>query len=149
PPVGIGLASFKDYNFLCSGWNWIAAAIGIAWAKPRRREFRIAIDYVVDNCRRKYYGKNPLYPTGPVVFGRALIAAEAEQNQQEKAEDRWIGIMQPLTPGKQNENCCYIAPDHSLIAIKVKSIGGDLTHLGAMGTNNYNHFWHARRVYGE
>jgi hypothetical protein len=28
-------------------------------------------------------------------------------------------------------------------------VGGDLTHLGVSGTNNYNHYWHSRSVYGE
>jgi len=31
----------------------------------------------------------------------------------------------------------------------VKRIGGDLTHLGAAGTNNYNDYWRAKTVYGE
>jgi Glycosyltransferase sugar-binding region containing DXD motif len=147
PPPGVGLASFKDYDLLSP--SWVAVAGGITWATPRRNEFRIAIDYVLENCRNKYYGSNPLYPTGPVVFGRALIAAMAAKKQGADADDQWIGVSRPLTPGKQQENIGYIAPDHSLIAMRIKRTGGDLSHLGLSGVNNYNIFWHRGQIYRE
>jgi hypothetical protein len=147
PPPGVGLASFRDDDLTVPSWT--AALIGVIWAVPRRREFRIAIDYVVENCARRYYGANPLYPTGPVLFGRALAAAMAEKRQQEDADDQWIGLWRPITPGKPRQNITYIAPDYSLVGLYGKTVNGDLTHLGASGTNNYNHFWHGRSVYGE
>ena len=147
PPVGIGLASFRDYDLMSRSWTAVAG--GITWVVPGRRELRIAIDYVVENCRTKYYGSSPLYPTGPVLFGRALIAAMAEKRQGDDADDQWIGVSRAVTPGKAQENIAYVAPDHTLVAMRVKLIGGDLLHLGARGTNNYNSFWHLRRVYGE
>jgi hypothetical protein len=33
--------------------------------------------------------------------------------------------------------------------MRAKGEGGDLAHLGAAGTNNYNSIWRERRVYGE
>ncbi len=146
PPMGVGLASFKDNDFMSPSWT--AVALGLTWAVPGRREMRIAIDYVLENCRTKYYGSSPLYPTGPVLFGRALIAAMAEKRQGEDADDQWIGVSRAVTPGKPQENITYVAPDHTLVAMRVKLMGGDLLHLGARGTNNYNSFWHLRRVYG-
>ncbi len=149
PAVGTQLAVFKEIDLLEAPWNWRTAQVGVIWAKPGQREFRIAIDSVVDHCRRKYYGTTPLDPTGPGLFGQALVAANAERNQQDGQREPWIGIVHPLTPGKQNANRCYIAPDHSLVAVKTKFVGADLTHLGAVGTNNYDNYWHARSVYGE
>ena len=147
PPPEIGLVAFRDYDFLSPSWS--AAAVGLIWAAPKRREFEIAIDYLVRNCRDKYYGKSPLYPTGPVLFGRALAAAMTEKRQLDSADDQWIGTSRPVTPDAGTKNICYVAPDNSLIAILGKSRGGDLTHLGATGTNNYNEHWHKKTVYGE
>ena len=147
PPATAGLASFRDYELLSPSWSAIAGCI--LWAKPRRREFEIAIKYVISNCTSKYYGSNPLYPTGPVLLGRALVAAMAERRQQDDADDQWIGVTRPLTPGRVNENCCYIAPDQTFVGLRIKGTGGDLTSLGARGTNNYNAFWHGRCAYGE
>jgi len=147
PPPGAGLASFRDDDLQSPSWT--SALVGIIWAVPGRREFRIAIDYVVENCARKFYGTTPLYPTGPVLFGRALAAAMAGKKQQDDADDQWIGVRHPITPGKPQQNVSYIAPDCSLVGLLRKTVGGDLTHLGVSGTNNYNRLWHARAVYGE
>jgi LmbE family N-acetylglucosaminyl deacetylase len=147
PPADVGVASFRDNDLLSPCWT--AAANGIIWARPGRREFRIALDYILENCRDKYYGRNPLYVSGPVVWGRALAAGKAEKRQQADADDQWIGVSRPVTPGQRPQNECFVAPDHSIIAMSVKRLGGDLTHLGAAGTNNYNVFWHSRTVYGE
>ncbi|HTJ62924.1 MAG TPA: PIG-L family deacetylase [Alphaproteobacteria bacterium] len=147
PPPGVGLASFKDGDMAVSSWT--AAVNGIIWTVPGRREFRIAIDYIVENCAQRYYGANPLYPTGPVLFGRALAAALAEKRQRDDADDQWIGLWRSVTPGKVRQNVVYIAPDCSLVGLYAKTVGGDQAHLGTSGTNNYNHFWHSRSVYGE
>jgi hypothetical protein len=147
PPVGIGLASFRDYDLLSP--SWVSVAGGITWAAPKRQEFRFAIDYVLENCRARYYGENPLYPTGPVLFGRALISAMAGRRQGPDADDQWIGVSRPLTPGRLQENVAYVAPDHTLIAMRTKRIGGDLAHLGLLGSNNYNTYWRMKKVYGE
>lgn len=148
PPAGIGVASFRDDEMHSP--CWAAAANGIIWAsRPGRREFRIALDAIIENCRTKHYGRNPLYVSGPVVWGRALAAAKAEKGQADDADDQWIGVSRPLTPGQTPRNIGFVAPDHSLIALNVKRSGGDLTQIGAAGTNNYNAFWHSRTVYGE
>jgi hypothetical protein len=147
PPRGFGLAGFRDLEFQSP--SWAATSTGFLWAKPRRREMKIAIDYVVDNCRAHFYGANSLYPTGPALFGRALIAAMAEKRQQADADDQWIGVTRLLTPGRSLERMCFLAPDHTMVALKTKGEGGDLTHLGAVGTNNYNVLWRERQIYGD
>lgn len=147
PPRGVGLASFMVDD--PTSQSWTAALTGVIWAVPRRREFRIAIDYIVENCAGKFYGRSPLYPTGPVLFGRAMAAAMAEKGQRDEADDQWIGMRRRVTPGQLQENVVFVAPDGSLVGLSRKAISGDLTHLGASGTNNYNRIWHARSVYGE
>ncbi len=147
PPADIGIASFRDRDLVSPCWT--TASNGIIWARPGRQEFRIALDYILENCRNKYYGRNPLYVSGPVVWGRALAAAKAGKRQGADADDQWIGVSRPVTPDQRPQNVCFVAPDHSLSALYVKRSGGDLTHLGAAGTNNYNVFWHSRTVYDE
>ncbi len=146
-PHGIGLASFRDYDFISASWT--AIACGIIWAVPGRREFRIAIDYIVENCRTRYYGSNPLYPTGPVLLGRALVAAMAEKQQRDDADDQWIGICRAITPDASRKNITYISPDQTAVAFLAKDIGGDLSHMGVVGGNNYNLLWRKKIVYGE
>lgn len=147
PPPGVGLATFRDADFLSPSWTAVGCAV--VWAKPRRREFEIAIDYVVDNCRTQYYGANSLYPTGPALFGRAMIAAMAERKQQDDADDQWVGVARALTPGETRERICYIAPDLAVVAMRTKWIAADLAHLGVVGANNYDDLWNRRCVYGE
>ena len=147
PEPNIGLFAFRDLDLAAASWTTCQNTF--IWAKPGRREFRIAIDYIVENCRNMYYGANPLYPTGPVLFGRSIAMAMAENGQQANADDQWIGITRALTQGQTKNNYCYLTPDYTLIAVSTKWIGGDLHHIGLSGTNNYNAFWHGRRVYGE
>lgn len=147
PPAGAGIASFRDYDLLSPSWTAVNG--GVLWATPGRAEFEIAIDYVLENCRTRFYGRNPLYPTGPVLLGRALAAAMARRGQQAEADDQWIGVCRPLTPGQPTENVAFIAPDHSLVGMRMKGAGGDLVHVGMSGSNNYNDFWHRRTAYGE
>lgn len=50
--------------------NYIYNAILIA--PPNLDIFKIAIDKIVDNVNKKYYGKNDLMPTGPGLLGNIL-----------------------------------------------------------------------------
>ncbi|THD48092.1 MAG: hypothetical protein E7774_03650 [Bradyrhizobium sp.] len=147
PPLGVAIAGFRDIAFQSSSSP--AVAPGLIWAQPRQRAFRIAIDLIIDNCRSRFYGENPLYPTGPALMGRALVAAMAERTQESDAGDQWIGVTQLLTPQMERQRMCFVAPDKSLVGLKIKGHGGDLAHLGAVGTNNYNELWRQRIVYGE
>lgn len=146
-PRDAGVASFRDYEFVSCSWTTISTSI--IWSVPQRREFEIAINYILENCQKKYYGSNPLYPTGPVVLGRALIAVMAERKQQDDADDQWIGLCRAITPDAPRKNIAYVTPDQAVVALRAKDRGGDLTHLGAVGTNNYNILWRRRMAYGE
>lgn len=147
PPMGVGLVAHREYEL--GAPSWVAVSNAFIWAVPQRDEFRIAIDYIVENCRNRFYGRNPIYPTGPVCFGRALIAAMAKRRQGYDADDQWVGFCRAITPSNVNQNMVFVAPDQSVVAIRSKRIPADLSHLGLAGTNDYGKIWHNKNVYGE
>ncbi|QEH96137.1 glycosyltransferase [Gluconobacter thailandicus] len=142
-----GIAACRDVSFTSPSWS--AIQTGLLWSLPKRREFEIAIQYIVENCKSKYYGENPLYPTGPVVLGRAFIAALAEKGQDATADDQYVGSCRSVTPDSPMLNVSYVSKGGEVIAFRNKLIGGDLLHLGVTGSNNYNKIWEERAVYGE
>ncbi|HTV45597.1 MAG TPA: glycosyltransferase [Stellaceae bacterium] len=146
-PDGIEFVAFKALRFLSP--RWTAMSNGLIWAKPRRREMRLAIDFILENCQLGYYGANPLYPTGPVLFGHAVAAASARLSMAAAADDQWIGELRRIVPESGGSPICCVAPDNSLVAISAKTHGGELSVLGVTGTNNYNSLWQNRQVYGE
>jgi hypothetical protein len=145
-PLTCGVAAFRDVPFVTR--NWATMQTGLIWSVPRRVEFEHAIRFVVENCRRRYYGNGPLYPTGPVVFGRAMLAGMLERGWAE-AQDQMIGVCRCITPESEMLNVVYLSQEESLVAFRNKAIAGDLSHLGLAGSNNYNQIWRSRRVYGE
>jgi hypothetical protein len=146
-PEGIGFAAFKALRFLSP--RWTAMSTGFLWAKPNRPEMRLAIDFIIENCRLRYYGANSLYPTGPVLLGHAVAAAAARVSMAAAIDDQWIGELRRVVPESGTGCICYVSPDNSLIAISSKTQGGELSVLGVAGTNSYNALWRSRRVYGE
>ena len=145
-PEEIGLLAFKDIEF--GSPAWFACNGGLIWAEKGRPEFDHAIEAVIANCRERFYGRNSLYPTGPIVWGRAIVEAAAGADRFDAGHDQWIGSMSYLySHGAQPMG--YFTPDRKLVALRAKKIGADLTHLGATGVNNYAVIWNERRVYGE
>lgn len=144
PPSTAGIAGFA------APWNdspsWVALANGLIWSEPKRRELEIGIGFILANCRDRYYGRTPLYPTGPVCLGRAFAAAMVERGR-DGADEQWMGTLRPLTPLERRRNYCLVAPDGALVALSIKLHGADITHLGAAGVNNYYEMWKAREIY--
>ena len=130
--------AFRDMPII-SQTNW-ACSTGVLYAKPWSKVFSNAIERVVKNCRDNYYGTNALCPTGPVVLGRAF----AEEGE---GTGRIFGEFMYLTPALKKKNGSFVLPDGTLFAFAKPAGGGDLSALGAVGTNNYNDFYHARTVY--
>lgn len=145
-PDEAGLLAFRDLEFGSPVWH--ACAGGLIWAEPGRPECERAIEIVLGNCRARHYGRNALYPTGPVVWGRAILEAAAQTSRLEDAHDQWIGVMRPLF-SQSASAIGFFTPDRRLVALRAKKIGADLTHLGASGVNNYAQIWSERRAYGE
>ncbi len=146
-PITKGVAAFRDVSFVSNSWSTMQT--GLLFSIPGRPEFKKAIDFIVENCRNKYYGENPLYPTGPILLGRAFIAAMVEKGQSEAADDQQVGSCRCVTPDAYMLNVSYVSKEGTLVALRTKKAGGDLKHMGVSGSNNYNDIWRARQAYGE
>lgn len=146
-PVEYGIGAFRDVRFISS--SWATMQTGLLWSQPGRPELKQAIDWIVENCRTHFYGENPLCPTGPVLLGRAFISAMVQKGNSEEADDQYVGECRSVTPDADVLNVSYVSREGALVALRTKSVSGDLTHLGLKGVNNYNHLWKSRQVYGE
>ena len=131
------LLIFKDWRPPCA-WSVNQAAI---YAQPGRPEFLSAIRGVVAHVKARDYGFDPLTPTGPNLFGRA-VAVEG------RIADIKFGSHRYLTPGEGFETPAFLA-DGEVVAVKFKHRHGDISSLGFVGANNYNDSWYARRAFGE
>ena len=139
-PDDKGIMAFRDWNCLSSP-SWTTLSQGVLWSEPRRSELRLAIDMIVENCSNRFYGANPLYPTGPVLLGRTFVAHMARQGQTASADDQWVGT--------RPNDAEFITPDGRLVASRNDRQGGGFPGHGVRGTNDYNHYWYERAMYGE
>jgi hypothetical protein len=146
-PVEYGIGAFRDVRFCAPSWSTMQT--GVLWSKPGRPELKQAIEWIVENCRNLFYGENPLYPTGPVLLGRAFISAMAKKGNTDKADDQYVGECRCVTPESDILNVSYVSLERTLVALRTKVISGDIAHLGLTGVNNYNQLWKSRQVYGE
>lgn len=131
------LIVFREANSAV-GTPW-AVTTSIIYSKPNNAAFQKAIDIVVGNCRSKYYGINPLCPTGPNAFGEAIATVREK-------EGMIVGDTLDLTPTHQTKNRGSVLPDGTIFAWHKANT---LISLSKTGTNDYNDFWHNRTVYGE
>ena len=145
----------RDTDMICfrdeqrhSLTSW-AVAGGIIWSKSRNEIMTTAIDLIVQNCEEKWYGRTPLCPTGPALFGEAI----AKKN---RGKEIIFGYLdRPMIPFTKR-NFPYLKkiikskfrlPDNKAFALVKPSNGGDLKALGVSGSNNYNEFWRTNSVY--
>jgi hypothetical protein len=134
----IEMLAFRDIQrFSFTSW---ACSIGILYSKPDNVVFQTAIDMIVENCRDQYYGITPLCPTGPTLLGAALAANGGNVNDV-------FGDYLELTPTHEQKNRAFVLPNGTIMGWGKPSDGGDLSALGAKGTNNYNRLWADRKVY--
>jgi hypothetical protein len=145
--VEYGIGAFRDVRFCAPSWSTMQT--GLLGSKPGRPELKQAIEWIVENCRNLFYGENPLYPTGPVLLGRAFISAMAKKGNTEEADDQCVGECRCVTPEAEMLNVSYISREGTLVGLRTKVISGDIAHLGLSGSNNYNQLWKSRQVYGE
>ena len=115
------------------------------YSNPRNPIFAKAIDLVIENCKTKNYGVSPLCITATGVLGRAL----AHVGQK---DTHILGHFIPLTPNHRQKNRSYVLPSGDIIAIHKDAWfpnceGGDLSSLGAIGTNNYYKMAESRTIY--
>ena len=142
PPSQAGIAAFRSLSFLTDSWTTMSN--GIFWAASGRAELEITIRAIVRNVHDRYYGTNPLCPTGPVTFGRAIAHVAVQQGRLEQTSDQWIGEVRRIS--EKSLSTCHVTPDGEITVLNTKA-GRDLASLGLYGVNNYNDMWHAKNVY--
>jgi hypothetical protein len=127
---------FRDSS---SAAPWIVSNSLIA-SPPRHPVFRACIEQVIAHCRSRHYGVNPLCPTGPNLFGRAIaLGAPLEQLV--------AGDTVRMNRTETHAHA-YLTPAGEVVAVNVKR-GAGLASLGARLGEDYNrHYW-GRNVYGE
>ena len=97
-----------------------------------------SISECVANVNQRFYGKDPHFPTGPSVLGRAVANCSSEVSTQ-------IGDFWWLKWRRAK----YTLPGQGVIArgkVGGRSLGGV---SGVPGGNNYNVMWRERTVYYE
>lgn len=137
-PEKIETVAFKDMPII-SQTSWTCQN-SVLYAKPKTAIYSKAIELVLANCKNRYYGTNVLCPTGPVLLGK-VFAIEGE------SEARLFGDFIYLTPLHGLKNPAYVLPDGLIFALGKPTGPGDLTGVGATGTNNYVHYYNSRTVY--
>ena len=103
----------------------------------------LLIKKIVEHVHAKFYGRSPLSPTGPDLFGRVLAQCNNSPNY-------LIGDMACITRTfSKSITFVFLEPSGTLVAARMKSEGGDSRALGIDFNNNYNDIWNKRGVYGE
>jgi mannosyltransferase OCH1-like enzyme len=121
-------------------WN---CSVALLYAESGHPVFDTAIGYVIENCRRRYYGHTPLAPTMSAL-GRSLAHHEVHEGARigkiVSVSRRSYGRAFELWPGR-----------HGLVAArKPKGINaGDISSIGVSGANDYAQLWRDREVYAE
>lgn len=134
----IEMLAFREIQkFTGTCWACMTAVI---YSKPGNKALLYAIEQVVENVKNKYYGITPLSPTATPVLGQAL-AKHGEQSS------FVYGDFLELTPTHQLHNTAFVLHDGTILAWGKPAGGGDLSALGARGTNNYNELWHQKALY--
>lgn len=137
-PRQVELLAFRDIQR--NSGTACSVAVGCMFARQGAVALEIAINKIVENVEKQYYGITPLCPTGPTLFGRALAEYGADRNYV-------FGDFVELTSSYQRKNRAFVLPDGTILAWAKECGGGDLTALGAAKTDNYNMRWNSRTVY--
>ena len=145
----------NEIDFICfrdeqrhSKSSW-AVCNGIFWSKEKNKILSKCIDNIIINCNSKYYGRTPLCPTGPTLFGQAIAIENRDQNiifgdlirKNIPFTRKNVPILRKLIKSK------FYLDDGFSYALLKPAKGGDLTSLGLKESNNYNNYWHSKIVY--
>ena len=125
---------FRDANSAETSWR---IANGLFYSTKNSPILQTCIFQCVANVHRRFYGKDPLFPTGPSVLGRA-VANRSFEARVHIGDHWWV---------KRRRNK-YTLPGQGVIA-RGKIGGRDLGGVsGVPGGNDYNAMWRERTVYG-
>ncbi|MBV1774388.1 hypothetical protein KSF73_01540 [Burkholderiaceae bacterium DAT-1] len=137
-PIDKKFYLFRDLTH-SSNTPW-AVSNGIFFANAGCNELRIAIDLVLDNIRKRFYGPNSLHTTGPALFGRAFAIANDPNALA-------CGEVRKLTADCHEINIGFVDACGRLIGLRNKP--KTVQCLGIEGSNSYPELWHSKRIFGE
>lgn len=130
-PEGRDLVVFRD-AFNAAPW---IVATSLIYSRQQHPVLLRCIEEVVGNVKSRFYGVNPLCPTGPNLFGR-MIARHAELGMLASGEAVRINGTRSLV---------YVDQSGEPIATNIKR-GAGLASLGA-AHDDYNQHYAMRQIY--
>lgn len=117
---------------------WIVST-SLLYAQKNLPIFEYVIQSIVEHTKSGYYGYNPLCPTGPNLFGKALAQM---MNLSEFMTGETIKVNKnPLT-----HSFAYLLPNGEVCAVNVKN-GSGLASLGTKHNDNYNQHYENKTIY--
>ncbi len=125
---------FRDPNNDATSWKF---ATHMFYSTKESPILRACIAECVENVKRRFYGKNPHFPTGSSVLGRAVASCSVEMKVQ-------IGDFWAL----KGRRAKYTLPGQGVIGrgkVAGRKLGGV---SGVRGGNNYNLIWQEGTIYG-
>ncbi len=137
--LGFDVSDYEFVGFRCSNsaeTSW-RVSNGMFYSTKDSPILQASISECVANVRRRFYGKDPLFPTGPSVLGRAVADRSLEAKVQ--IGDYW------WLKRRRNK---YTLPGQGVIArgkVGGRYLGGV---SGILGGNDYNVMWQERTIYG-
>lgn len=146
-----------ETDFLCfrdeqrhSKTSW-AVCNGIFWSKKKNKILETCIERILINYKVRWYGRTPLCPTGPALFGESIVLENRMQNI------LFGDLVRPNIPFTRKNipifkkffKSKFYLPNGETFALLKPSKGGDLKSLGVQGADNYNDFWHSKKIYNE
>lgn len=135
----IALPETRDLVIFRDGFNaapWIVST-SLVCSRAQNRVFLHAIEEIVRNVKARFYGVNPLCPTGPNLFGQALA----------KHAELWSLATGEAVQVKGTRSLVYVDPTGEVVATNVKR-GGGLASLGG-SHQDYNQLYAMRRIYAD
>jgi hypothetical protein len=117
---------------------WITIT-GLIAAPPRMPVFLKAAEQIARNARSRYYGKESLCPTGPVLFGRE-IARWVEPHQIS------LGEVITVNDDHAHHTLGFLSETGSLVAIRRKWSDG-ISSLGVKVPPSYGEIYQAKEIY--
>jgi mannosyltransferase OCH1-like enzyme len=132
---GREMVIFAEGNSDRTSWK---VSTSFFYSKPDNPILSEAIEQIVSNVRKKYYGHDPHFPTGPSVFGQA-IAKHGTEADLLVGQYWWF----------KYRNNKYVLPGNKVVARHKRGGANKGGISGIQGGNNYNEMWAKRTVYGE
>jgi mannosyltransferase OCH1-like enzyme len=132
---GRDMVIFRDGNSDRTSWK---VGNSFFYSKPNNPILNESIEQIVSNVRKRYYGPDPHFVSGPSVFGRAIAKYGTEV-------DLLVGQYWWFKYRKNK----YVLPGNQVVARHKRGGANKGGFSGIIDGNNYNEIWAAQRVYGK